>query len=275
MSRGRCEDLHIYLLKGFVSEGDDIRQEENFLGNWVEDGYAFLFFSSPADESLRNLLRRIPDLEWIDYFHFTYEQWQGGGIEAVRIPPFFITCPWKAVQARPGELKILLDPGVVFGNGLHPTTRHCLQAMAYSSKRKPIESVLDMGTGTGILAIAAAFLGAKEVLAVDLNPLCVKTAAENVIHNNFRDRIRVIEGPAGNFINREFDMMIANMPWDVIKGLLKRKGLKKKRRLIFSGLMRSAFRELKYDLEERHFSVIREWDYEMTWFTCLAEKTRD
>lgn len=65
-------------------------------------------------------------------------------------------------------IKIRLDPGVVFGNCLHPTTRDCLKALSLVAEMDPLDYVLDLGTGTGVLAVAAALLGAKRVVAVDL-----------------------------------------------------------------------------------------------------------
>ena len=167
-----------------------------------------------------------------------------------------------------------MDPGVVFGNGLHPTTRHCLKALAFAAKTKPLESVLDMGTGTGILAIASACLGAEAVFALDINPLCVKTALKNVKLNDLQGQIRVVEGSAEEFMDRVADVVIANIHQGVIERLLKNKGFRNKRRVIISGLMRSPYREVKDRLIKNHYSVVREWDHEMTWFTCLAENKK-
>ena len=79
-----CEDLYIYLIEGKVSEGDEIVLGDAFLGNWVEDNSAFLFFSEPSKGLVDTLLRRRKNLTYIDQYHLPYEQWQGGILEPIR-----------------------------------------------------------------------------------------------------------------------------------------------------------------------------------------------
>jgi ribosomal protein L11 methyltransferase len=131
--------------------------------------------------------------------------------------------------------------------------------------------VVDFGTGTGILALAAAFLGAGSVLAVDLNPLCVKTAEANVARNGFGDVIQVVEGPVEDFVDEPADLVAANIHQTVINELLGKRRFVAGERLILSGLMRSAAREVRRKLARLRFAILHEWDHEMTWFTILAE----
>jgi ribosomal protein L11 methyltransferase len=112
--------------------------------------------------------------------------------------------------------------------GLHPTTRDCLKAVVHLYRQSPFEKVLDLGTGTGILALAAVFLGAKEVLAVDLNPLCVKTAQKNVHLNGFNESIQIAEGDVKDFVDEPADLVVANIHYDVIVKLLGERGFKGK-----------------------------------------------
>jgi ribosomal protein L11 methyltransferase len=99
---------------------------------------------------------------------------------------------WLEYTALPGEMVIELDPGMAFGTGLHPTTRLCLAAM---EKYAPSGAkVLDVGTGSGILAIAAAKLGAREVDARDIDPIAVETARKNVEINHVSEIVRVNSG---------------------------------------------------------------------------------
>ena len=217
------------------------------------------------------LLNHCPDLELDDDYHFFYDDWQGGGLDVLEIDPFVIVPPWLKNQPDNNAIKILLDPGVVFGNCLHPTTRDCLRALSLVAGETELGRVLDLGTGTGILAIAAALLGAKNVLAIDLNPLCVKTASKNVELNHQQKVISVIEGEAGDFVGEPADLMVANIHREVVKSLLDKNSFKKKIKLIISGLMRSQCREVKKQLERRDFKFLREWDHDATWFTILAE----
>ena len=96
---------------------------------------------------------------------------------------------WQEYEPRPDDIVIELDPGMAFGTGLHPTTRMCLQAL--EEHLEPGARVLDLGTGSGILAIAAAKLGAGSVLALDNDPLAVKAVRANVQSNGVQDLVTV------------------------------------------------------------------------------------
>jgi len=265
------KELYIYLFRGVLKKSHEADLGEAFLGNWVESDSSFLFFASPADEILDRLLRKCQELELIEHYHFTYEQWQGGRLDQIEVENFVIVAPWGELDSNKQLNQIVLDPGVVFGNGLHPTTRDCLKALAYAAKTRPFESVLDFGTGTGILAVAAVLLGAVRVLAVDLNPLCVKTAVRNVELNKLEEKIQVVKGSAESFFDEIADMVVANIHYDVIQELLVRRRFRRRDRLIVSGLMRSQARDVKAQMETLHLNIIHEWDHEMTWFTILAE----
>lgn len=209
-------------------------------------------------------------LRLVEEFHFTYDEWQGGKIEPFAVPPFVIVPPWEDSQELNRGIKILLDPGVVFGTSLHPTTRGCLSALARIYERENIDRVLDLGTGTGILAIAASLLGAKWVLAVDINPLAVKTASANVRLNGLENRIEVREALAEEMSDRASDLLIANISYDVITTIMRRDGFLKKKWFILSGLMRSQADNIKLALSEYPAEIIQEWNHEMVWHTFLG-----
>jgi len=266
------KDLYIYLLNGLVEEQYENHFGDAFIGNWVEDDTSFLFFGQPADKEVDRLLEICPDLELIESHQFTYEQWQGGGLEPFRIDDFVVVPPWEKELSEDTGIRILLDPGVVFGNGLHPTTRDCLKALSLASRHRPFKKVLDLGTGTGVLALAAARLGAESVLGVDINPLCIKTAFKNVELNGLQEIIRMVDGPAENYVDEPADLVVANIHHAVIERLLDSGVFRDAERFIISGLMRSQYRDVKSRLEMNRFRLLREWDHDMTWFTCLAEK---
>ena len=200
------EDLYIYLIKGLVHSKEEPTLGQAFLWNWIEEETSFLFFSEPAEEIVAVLLIRRPDLQLLENYHFSYEEWQGAFSEPIRIDRFLIVPPWLDAVEGPGETKILLDPGLVFGTGLHASTRDSLRALSYVHAQFPVKKVVDLGTGTGVLALAGALLGAQQVLAVDLNPLCVNTARKNVQWNHLEDRIEVKEGRAEDFAELRADL---------------------------------------------------------------------
>ena len=266
------EDLYIYLLNGTVTPLDEVSLGETFIGNWVEEGSAFLFFSSPAGQAVAGLLQKRRELRLEDKFHFTYEEWQGGGLDTLKIGPFMVTPPWLESPPEADFIKILLDPGVVFGNCLHPTTRSCLEALSLIADHSPLGRVLDLGTGTGILAIAAALLGAHKVLAVDLNPLCVKTALDNIRLNRLESSVRAVHGKAEDFAEEAVDLVVANIHHEVVTDFLRRNGHRKSPTLVISGQMRSQTRDLKMQLKNIGYHTVREWDHDMTWYTVLAKR---
>ena len=99
---------------------------------------------------------------------------------------------WCEYEAQAGDHIIELDPGMAFGTGTHETTGMCVRLV--EEHVRPGQKVIDLGTGTGILAIAAAHMGARDVLAIDLDAVAVRVAKENVENNGFAEIIRVQQG---------------------------------------------------------------------------------
>jgi len=184
------------------------------------------YFPRPADldgllagvrESLAWLSSFVPGLEASLPAVTTVrnEDWAEGWKQhfgIVRIGPRLVIKPtWEDFAPQTGDAVVTLDPGMAFGTGTHGTTRLCLEAVAELSERTPPpRRVLDVGTGSGILAIAAAALGAEEVLACDIDAGACRTARENAAANGVADRVEVTDRaledlPAG------FDVVLANI----------------------------------------------------------------
>lgn len=263
------EDLYIYAVEGRVNSCDEDLLGGAFLGNWVEEGSSFLFFTQPADDAVGSLVQRRPSLTISDRFHFRYDEWQGEGFGRIEEGGIVIRAPWLAREGGPlGD--ILLDPGVVFGNGLHPTTRDCLRAIRALSGIVPFRSVLDLGTGTGILALYAAALGAESVLAVDLNPLCVRTASRNIALNRLSGVVEAVEGSAERFCQEPFDLVVANIHAEVIKGLVAVDAFLENPAIVISGLLRTPFREIRDRVSAGGYDIWKVYEHEMTWYTLAA-----
>ncbi|MBW2023113.1 MAG: 50S ribosomal protein L11 methyltransferase [Deltaproteobacteria bacterium] len=266
------EKLYVYLLDGVASLSDEKELGSFFIGNWKEGNNSFLFFSRPSRDKVDMFLESRPELKLLDEYEMDYDQWQGQGLERLDIAGFSIVPFWLVNEETPkSHGTIILDPGVVFGNGLHPTTQDCLRAVRWIMESATVESVLDLGTGTGILAIAAAHLGASRVLAIDLNPLCAKTAQRNVLLNGLEDVIEVREGAAQEFLRYRADLVLANLDYGVIADLLKNEAMRDKPGFVFSGLLRTPYRELRSLLDQYGIEVVKEWDHEMTWFTVAGK----
>ena len=119
---------------------------------------------------------------------------------------------WERYRARPGDIVIELDPGMAFGTGDHSTTRACLRAL--EQYLRPGYKVLDLGTGSGILAIAAARLGASAVLALDTDPLAVRAARENCALNQVAGTVTVQPGSLERTQEQgwqQADLLLANL----------------------------------------------------------------
>lgn len=118
---------------------------------------------------------------------------------------------WIDVAPAPDLIEIALDPGMAFGTGTHPTTQLCLEALERLCK--PAQDVLDLGSGSGILAIAAAKLGARKVLALDIDPVAVEATADNARANGISDKISAECGGLDCVLGaaRRFDLLIVNI----------------------------------------------------------------
>ena len=151
---------------------------------------------------------------------------------------FVVKPPWSSFLLKKNQISITITPGMAFGTGTHATTKLSIRALEERFEKKG-PSVLDVGTGSGILSIAAARLGAKEVLGIDTDPVAVEIATENVSQNGVSNIVKIRKGSIGH-IRRQFDVVVANIDFRSLRRLkqpllrrLKRKGL-----LILSGILK-------------------------------------
>lgn len=118
---------------------------------------------------------------------------------------------WIEVDPEPDDVIISLDPGMAFGTGTHPTTQLCLEAL--EDLTQPNHEIFDLGCGSGILSIAAAKLGAKQIVGLDIDPIAVKATLENAQANGVGDQIIAEEGSLEAVIQsgRQFDFIVVNI----------------------------------------------------------------
>jgi ribosomal protein L11 methyltransferase len=155
-------------------------------------------------------VRHLGPADWAEAWKSGYQVLRTG--RRLRIVP-----SWIPYQPGPGEVVVTLDPGMAFGTGLHPSTQLCLAAL--EDLIEPGMQILDVGTGSGILAIAAAKLGAARVLAVDIEGAAVRTARENVALNGMGEVIRVAQGSVDGTFRGFFDGVLANILAEVLARL--------------------------------------------------------
>ncbi len=154
-----------------------------------------------------------------------------------------------------GRKVITIDPGAAFGTGTHATTRLCLELL---EKHLSGGSVLDIGTGSGILGIGAALLGAEKVVGVDIDETAVKVAKENSVINKVENATEFIVGDLTDKISGRFDIVCANIVADVIIGLSKnvKNFMKDNAVFLCSGIIDMRSEEVEQALIDNGFEIL-------------------
>ncbi|MBW2305905.1 MAG: 50S ribosomal protein L11 methyltransferase [Deltaproteobacteria bacterium] len=263
--------LYIYEIVGRAA-GLEGRFGPGYLGCWQEADYAFLFFESPSREPVEDFVRKHTGLSYRSETVMPYQDWEAGDkIRTYRTGPLRIRPPWESGGFFPEEGDIIIDPGVVFGSGLHPSTRLCLDAIIRLSGNEGFETVLDLGCGTGILSLAAARLGAKSVLAVDNNNLAVQTVRHNVRHNGLDNVVTVVNGEALDFLNRRVCLLLANLPMEGLETLASQKEFFHIARwYVLAGMVGSQVHHIRQKLEEPGTLEIISSEHIDFWFSITA-----
>jgi ribosomal protein L11 methyltransferase len=249
----------------------------------IEIGLALLdrarHTSTPGDSTAIHLLpkpriRFLSEKDWAEAWKTHYD--------VLRVGRRLVIKPtWRDYDRLPDDLVIELDPGMAFGSGLHPTTRLCLEAL--EDYLQPGTRVLDVGTGSGILAIAAARLGASQVLALDSDPLAVRVADENVVLNGVESVVRIEVGTvkigeSGNRGIRESgNLVVANILAETIVELMAGlvSHLAAEGTLITSGIIADRAEAVVASLHEHGVSLVERRD-EGEWVALVArEATND
>lgn len=185
---------------------------------------------------------------------------------------FTIVPTWETYEpVSSDELIIELDPGMAFGTGTHPTTVMCIQALEKTVKQG--DMVVDVGTGSGILSIAAAMLGAKRVHALDLDPVAVESAKLNVKLNKVHDVVAVSQNNLLDRIDEQADVIVANILAEIILRfvddayrLLRPGGV-----FITSGIIQTKKQEVKEGLLRAGFTIEETLTME-DWIAFIAKK---
>jgi ribosomal protein L11 methyltransferase len=225
-------------------------------------------------------IRELAEEDWTEAWKQQYHRLRVG--QRIVIVP-----AWEAYEPAADEITIQLEPGMAFGTGLHPTTRLCLEMM--EKYLKPDRTVLDVGTGSGVLAIAAAKLGASSVLALDADPMAVTVAQENVEMNGVAGQVTVRHGslPGGDAVPRhfatdgslalldtgKFDLVIINILAPVIVGMAPALAarLQSEGQLIAAGLIDSQEREVVDVLKKQRLQVV-DRTQEKDWVSLVVQR---
>ncbi len=247
---------------GVVIEDPDLINSYRQSGTWdycdipeeLETEVVTVLAYLPVDEELEDKLRRFEDsfmglvhhgiergrgqIKWKEVLEEDWESSWKDYFHPVKVGEIIVIKPsWEEYQAQAGEIIIELDPGMAFGTGTHHTTAMCCRLLEEVIHKG--ETVFDVGTGSGILAVAAAKLGASQIRAVDFDGVAARVAQENVDINKVGDVVTVSQGDLLTGIEGQADVVIANIVADIIIRLLPEipKRLKPGGRFVASGII--------------------------------------
>lgn len=164
---------------------------------------------------------------------------------------------WEEYDNKDNRVVLSIDPGAAFGTGTHATTSMCLEVLEQLVTAEM--TVLDIGSGSGILSIAAMLLGAKEVVGVDIDPVAVKVAKENAVLNGVAEKSKYILGNLDEEITDTYDIVVANIVADAIIALSDsaKKRMKENGYFLCSGIIDIRADEVEAALEERGYKILR------------------
>lgn len=210
----------------------------------------------------------------VDFYEYDEEDYQNSWKKYLfpeKVSEKFVVKPtWREYTPEADELIIELDPGRAFGTGSHPTTLLCLKLMEENIKEG--DSVIDVGTGSGILMIAADRLGASEIYGTDIDELAVESAKENLELNKIsEEKAKVYKGDLISVVeDKKFDVVVANILADVLLILLHdiSKVVKPNGKIIFSGIIEDKCELLKREVEALGF-VVEEIKADKEWRAML------
>ena len=157
---------------------------------------------------------------------------------------------WNRRAPRPGQSVITLDPGLSFGTGQHPTTRFCLEQVVAARGDGPAPAMLDVGTGSGILAMAAARMGYAPIVAFDYDPVAVRVARANVAANGLTRSLRLLRGDVHRppeVTRGKFDLVCANLLAELLIEEARRvaRWVRPSGRLVLAGILDRQFAEVR------------------------------
>lgn len=223
-------------LKGVVTQNPD----DGSIDNWAEDvpskvNYhavsGYFLKNAEASENFRKLEDELSRLQRetnitskVVYREMDEEDWAESWkayFWPEKISDTIVVKPtWREYILQGNEIVIEIDPGMAFGTGTHPTTSLCINML--EKHIHPGDSILDVGTGSGILMIAAEKLGAGLIHGIDNDPVAVEIAERNLILNNIdRSKYSVVKGDLVDAVQQKYNMVVSNILADVIIDLLK------------------------------------------------------
>ena len=216
----------------------------------LQDRLAAMHASQPQFGSLQADTRTVSEDAWAEVWKQYYKPFYAGNHLVVKPT-------WEPFEPAPGDKIIEIDPGMAFGSGTHETTGMCISLLEETIRGG--ERIIDVGTGSGILAIAAALLGAGHVLAVDIDPDAVRVASENVAHNHVDNIVTVQEGDLLKSVDATCEICVANIISDIIISFAAplRNHIEPGGLFICSGIVRERTEEVREALLKADYEILK------------------
>lgn len=265
------QTLYIYEIQGDLTLPPWLTAAD-YLGCWREGNCSYLFFTRRKEKEVKKLLGDQQAERYLSETVINYEDWEAGQpLRPLRVADFQLCPVWENIEPDPACLLIRLDPGVAFGSGFHPTTRLCLRLIQQVYALDRPRTVLDLGTGTGILTLACLKKGARRAVAVDHNNLAIATAAKNVRYNGLEGQVELICGDARDYLTVAADLLMANVYYALLRELVTAPAFGQQTWYIFSGLIGAEIHNFLNDLRPLPLEPLTVLDDNL-WFAILARR---
>jgi len=256
--KGSDDDL---LIKAYLPINDSLEAKLAILKSKI--GYLHQYGLNSGSGRIE--LETIPEEDWSSSWkeHF----------KPTKITDTIVIKPtWEEYEAKPGEKIIELDPGMAFGTGAHATTTMCIEAIEENCDGR--ENMLDIGTGTGILSVAASLLEIEDILAIDIDDIAVKIAKQNLKLNNLDEEVVVKQGDLVEIVNEKYDLVVGNLLPHIILRLIPDmlEVLDEDSIFILSGINKEKKEEIKEALIDVNL-IVKEVKEEEDWVTIIGERS--
>lgn len=247
------------MVKGYFKDSENFMNTLNYIKESVDKLGEFGFDKGEGIVTYH----KVNEDDWANNWKQYYKPTKVG--ENIVVKP-----TWEDYEEKPGEVVVELDPGMAFGTGTHETTRMCIKAL--EKKVKKDTTVFDIGTGSGILSIAAAKLGAKHVVGVDLDPVAVESAKKNLEFNKVNN-IEILYGDLMEVVEGKANIVVANILADIIMFLSEgvRAFIEDEGYFIASGILNTQRDKVADKLKALDF-IIEEVMEDGEWICIIAKK---
>ena len=251
------------IIKTYITEERDVTEDINLIKEKID---GLKEFGIDVGDAIVEI-SQVDEEDWANEWKNYYKPTKVG--EKVVVKP-----TWEEYEAGEGEKTIRLDPGMAFGTGTHPTTKMSLFALEQVLRGG--ETVIDVGTGSGVLSIASSLLGAKDIYAYDLDEVAVRVAQENIDLNANTENIHVATGNLLQGVDIKADVIVANILADILVNMTEDayRLVKDEGYLIMSGIISDKWEMVRKSAEDAGF-FLETHMVQGEWNTCVFKKTDD